>query len=479
MYNMMALDHMNFNHEPDTIPWNGPIPEGLLRVLVDYRAIINHLLMLGLYHRIGSDRALRDLGKAWFVEHYKGKYKIHYLDSAASFAMQHIKSWRSLGGDITALPYIRKPIARLNNDLYTIKELSPDGHMNIQITVAPGECVYMDFKVNHRHFSEWSKNRAGALVIQPHGLRLVFTNDEKTTIDPFKDGAAAIDTNLDRIVVARSDGQIRDINISDIATIQQNHKRKREMVQNTMSHNPKKAERLITKHREREQNRVNDWLHKKIHGKDNEFLSFVGNRLLGVEELSSTTQNLLENDHGRKHNERLSKWIHGEVEHILTHHHSATKEYYTRGTSGFCPFDGSPVKTNYQGVWRQSYCPKCDIIYDRDHIEAIHGLLRLLIKHKKGQPWALVKDVFGPSVEKKFKKNSVITLTPKGVSIGTSLPETVSLFAPNVPSSVRSKSVTGIGCKTDVVRRNRYDTVCSNGRSKKTGYDAKTRKRRR
>jgi len=492
---------MLFKHEPDCISWNGDIPEGLQRMLVDYVAIVNHLIALGLHHKIGlethhyplaegdetkkrkpipADRELRDLGKAWFVEHYKGKYQIHYLDSAASFAMQHVKSWRSNGGDISALPYVRKPIARLNNDLYTIQELSLNGCMKIRITLAPRKWIFMDIDIKHRHFVEWTKNHIGALVILPRGLRLVFTDDEAVTLDPRKDGAAAIDINLDRVVIARSDGQIRDVNISDITVIQQNHKRKRESVQRTMSHNPKKAERLVSRHSKRQHNRINDRLHKKIHGKDNKFLSFVGNRVLGIEDLSTTTKNILKDDHGRNFNERMSKWVHGEIEDILQHHHP-TKEYYTRGTSQFCPFDGSTLKTKYRGKWKHSYCLSCDTVYDRDHLEAIHGLLRLIVKHKKGEPWVLVKEVFAPEVETEFKRSSIIiTFTPTDVGMGTSSLETVSLFAPNVPSAIRLQSDTDgihqIHCPVDaVVHGNRSDAYDKKSLSK-TGYDAKTRR---
>ncbi len=167
-------------------------------MLFDFMDMVNHLLALGLHKKVGlethyyppapeddsgepkpipADRELRELAKPWFVGNYEGKYAVHYLDSAASFAMQQIRSWRSLGGDVNAVPHLRKPIARLNNDLYTVKEMSPDGTMRIRITLAPREHVVMDLRAYHRHFAEWSQNRAGALVVLPDGLRLCFTDD--------------------------------------------------------------------------------------------------------------------------------------------------------------------------------------------------------------------------------------------------------------------------------------------------------------
>ncbi len=242
--------------EPDTIPWHGDIPTKLQQMLFDYVDIANHLLALGLHNKVGleihyyplapaddsgkpksipADRELRDLAKPWFVEHYKGRYAVHYLDSAASFAMQQIKSWRSLGGDITAVPHLRKPIARLNNDLYTIQEMRPDGKMRIRITLAPWEHVVMEIKVNHRHFARWSQNRPGALVILPDGLRLCFADDAPVRRSS---RTVAYDFNFRRVVFAKSDGQQREVDLTDAMAIQQHHKDKRESVQRTMAHNP-------------------------------------------------------------------------------------------------------------------------------------------------------------------------------------------------------------------------------------------------
>ncbi len=393
-------------------------------MMEDYKAITNHLINSGLYHKVGlekhyyplaetdnsgklkpipSNRELRDLNRAWFTEHYKGKYAVHYLDSAASLAMQLIRSWRSLGGDIASIPHIRKPIARLNNDLYTIQESRPDGTMRIRITVAPHNSVIMDVKVNHRHFSEWSQNRAGALVIVPYGLRLCFTDNTKTIKSK---ESAAYDFNFDSVVMARSDGQMKEVDLSDVMVIQKNHKAKRESVQKTMAHNPQKAERIIREHGKREHNRIKDLLHKKIHGKNNEILTFVGSRHLGVENLHGTTQDILRDDRGRKFNAKMSSWIHGAFEDIIVHHHPDSKPYYTRGTSRFCPFCNSALT---HPIWKQSKCPNCGL-FDRDWMEAVSGLVRTNTRHKKGESWAMVKDVFSQAIEAELRRQASLQL---------------------------------------------------------------------
>jgi hypothetical protein len=464
--------------EPNTIPWYGGIPNELQRMLFDYMDMANHLLALGLYKKVGlethyyplaadddsgeakpipADRELRDLAKPWFVEHYGGKYAVHYLDSVASFAIQQIKSWRSLGGDITAVPHLRKPMARLNNDLYTIKEMSPDGMIRLRITLAPHESLSLDIKVSHRHFAEWSQDRAGALVILPHGLRLCFTDDA-----PVKRSSrtVAYDFNFKRVVFARSDGEQREVNLTDVIAIQQCHRTKRESIQRNMAHNPTKAERLMAKTHARERNRVNDLLHKKIHGKDSEIGSFIEGHHLGVEDLSKTSKEVLKDDHGRKFNPKMSSWIHGRFRDIIVHHHPDAEPYYTRGSSRFCPFDDTGLT---HPSWRESKCKTCERLYDRDWLESVVGLVRTLPPHhRKGQPWKTAGQVLPEIVLSRLQQQSTLPVTPTDVGMGSSLKALPSgmppsLFAPNVPSAVQPTSDIGIGRRIDAMLGNRDD----------------------
>jgi hypothetical protein len=459
--------------EPNVIPVDCPISPELLLMMEDYKAITNHLISFGLHEKIGlerhdyplaetdtsgkpkpipPERELRDQNNEWFNDHYKGKYAAHYLDSAASFAMQIIESWRTNGGDITATPHIRKPIARLNNDLYTIQESKPDGTMRIRITIAPRQSVVMNIKVNHRHFSEWSLNRKGALVIVPYGLRLCFTDDAKI---PKEKESAAYDFNFDRVVIARSDGEMKEVDLSDVLNIQKNHKKKRESVQQTMAHNPQKAQKIIKKHGEREHNRVNDLLHKKIHGKDNEILTFIGSRHLGVEDLSGITQDILTDDKGVKFNAKMSSWIHGTFEDIIVHHHPDSSLYYTRGTSKYCPFCSSKLT---HPTWKQSRCPGCGS-FDRDWLEAVSGLVRTNTKHKKGESWAEVKDIFPQFVENKLLQSSKLMIRGlPPINIKESVCPECAILSPEGQSDIDA----GIA---GVMHENRDDVYESTGRN--------------
>jgi hypothetical protein len=458
--------------EPDTIAVNCTIPDKLRLMLDDYRIIANHLLSFGLYAKSRNERELRDITKPWFLKHYSGKYAIHYLDSAASFASQQIESWRSLGGDIATIPHIGKSIARLNNDLYTIKEMASDGTMLLRITIAPHESVLLPIKVNHRHFSEWIFNRPGTLIILPDGIRLCFTPEATT---PPSSESVAVDLNFDRVTMARSDGQMKQFSIHKITDIQRNQRRKRTSIQRTLWHNPKKAERLLTGQRGRERNRVKDLLHKKIHGRNNELLKFVGNRVLGFEDLSNCTDDVLRLNNGKRFNSKMSSWIHGEFRRIAEHHHPHHRVYYTRGTSRFCPFDNTPLS---HPIWKQSKCETCGRVYDRDWLEALSGLIRLNSKHKKGAPWATVAEVF-PSLENEFRQQlscapySVPTRAPYSADMpirGLSQTWSEPVRPECAVLSPESPSVTDADQRIGVVQENRDEAAI---RTQKSGDDAK------
>jgi hypothetical protein len=481
-------DTLKTRNDPDTIPVNCTIPEELRIMMADYKAIVNHLISYGIHFKIGLEKhyyplaptddsgkpkpipPFRELihdNKEWFNKYYKGKYATHYLGSAASFAMQLIKSWRTNGGNVTSIPHLRKPIARLDCSLFTIQKSRPDGTFRIRITIAPYKSIIMNIKVKHNHWNEWSLNRPGALVIVPDGLRLCYTDD--TEIQKAKE-SVAYDFNFDRVVMARSDGEIKEVDLKDVMFIQKNHKR--ESVQRTMSHNPIKGERINRKNRGREHNRVNDLLHKKIHGNNNEILSFVGCRHLGIEDLRGINKDILRTDNGRKFNAKMSSWIHGTFERIIAHHHSDNKFYYTRGTSRYCPFCSSRLT---HPVWKQSRCSNCGL-FDRDRLEAVSGLVRTNTKHKKGEPWALVNSIFTKPIEAKLLQNSLLSsmmirVFPPERGVLESVQPECAILSPEVQSDIGNINY------DNAMQKNRSDVDFSKeigSKMTESGNDAKS-----
>ena len=430
---------MKPSNEPDTLPWNGPIPIELNVALYDdFPDIVNHLISLGLHHKVGllghrrfyliregeqvsekvgedyitkegeslvpvpPERTLVSLARDWFHAHYP--YQTHWLDSAACFAMARISGWRRLGGDTASLPRQHRPIIFLNNDMFSIEPLHGEW-FRMSIKMFPRKPpISMDIHVVHRHSTHWLSRHQGSLVIVPGGFRFTATNPAPVPGPP-SSNTAAFDTNMSRVVFSRSDGKHLEADISDVLDIQKNHRETRESVQRTNARNPAKGERIMARQKEREHHRVEDRLHKLIHGKDSTIAPFIKDFHLGREDLRRTTQDTIKLDSGKRMRARKSSWIHGLFDTIIAHHHPDNELYYTRGTSQYCPFDGSELT---HPVWKQSSCLICGRLYDRDHLETDAGLVRTIIHQKYGRkPYKLVKDVL-PETAKALQELSTI-----------------------------------------------------------------------
>lgn len=459
--------------EPDVIPVKCELPAKMETMLEDFQTIVNHLVNVGLFWRTTNEWDLREAGKSWFAKHYGKRYASHYLHSASSVAQQLIETWRSSGGDITATPRLRKPLARLNRELFKVMEIRRNGTLLLRITLAPYEWVLVRAKASHRRFANWSSRPLGALLVLPEGVRLCFKGEAAVQEQA---GSVAIDFNFNRITLARDDGQMTQIDIHKIMKIQANHREKRKSIQRSVVRNPARMRRLLVRKTGRERNRVKDYLHKVIHGKESVLREFVGNRVLGLEDLSRCTPEVIGRANGKKWKAKMSSWIHGEFRSIAEHHFPAHRSYYARGTSGFCPFDNTALS---HPIWKQSRCSTCGRVYDRDWLEALSGLVRFNSKHVKGAPWATVADVF-PSLEGEFRQQ----LSRAPYSVPPQAPYSADMPIRGVPSTrsepVRPEcavlspelpSVTDAYRTEGVVQENRNEAAIW---VQKSGDDAKT-----
>ncbi|MDE1822559.1 MAG: hypothetical protein KGI98_17115, partial [Euryarchaeota archaeon] len=319
-----------------TIAVPTPLPPEVVAMLADFRAMTNHLIAYALHHRLSSPFDLREQSYRWFHENYGGRYAVHYLHSACSFAAQHVKSWRKLGGDTTHLPHIERPVARLDQELVKVKA-KEGNHLVLQITLAPHQWVLLDLTVHHKQYADWSRSKMGELVFLPDGVRLTFQHDEVHTVGK---GFAAIDLNFDRAVMATSDGEVKEVSLKDAMEVQKHHRRKRHSVQRHTSHNAGKQQKLLHRDRGREHDRVD----KLVHDHAKEIGGAAGGKRLVMEDLSSTTRECLKDSDGRTFRAKLSSWPHGVLQRVLSYRYPhGTKEVYARGSSTFCPFCGARV----------------------------------------------------------------------------------------------------------------------------------------
>lgn len=367
---------------PRVIPITCKLPAEALHMLDDFKTMVNHLISWALHFRVHDRWRMWDLNRDWFRRSYGRNYAAHYLHSACSVASELLSSWVKLGGNTSHRPYIHNKFARLDRGLVKVERLEGEA-IRMRITLAPRQWVYINVPVHHKKWREYSQHNLGELVIVPDGIRLIFqTPDLRTTSEKL----AGIDLNFNRVVVATQEGQIKEMDISRVMEVQENHREGRQGIQRRMPKNLRKQRKLLAKDRSREHRRVEDLLFEL----SNEVLSLLGDYGPVWEDLSSTTKECLVDAKGKKFRAKLSSWAHGQFQDITAEKSLYKSRWrYARGTSSYCPFCGSKLE---HPIWRISRCRRCGYDYDRDRLSSVSVLIRGLTTHRKGEPWALAKD---------------------------------------------------------------------------------------
>ncbi len=389
------------------IPVDCPVSAELQSMLLDFRDMVNRLISWGLYERVRDPREMRDLNYQWFRKENGGRYAAHYLHSACSVACELLSSWDKLGGDTSSRPYIRRPFARLDQELVKVERRDNHG-IRIRITLAARQYTYVEAKVNHRFWNEYLGYRLGELTVVPAGVRLlVQVPDER----PVTDKIAAVDLNFHNAVAATSDGKIIEVDLKPIMDIQNRMREKRKRIQRALPRNLMKQQEVLNWARDRERRRVEDLLHEAAR----DFVAWVEDRAVAFEDLTSLSP---ENASGRRFKERLSAWARGKFQDVCEQKSGfrPRKRNYAGYTSTFCPFCNSKVS---HPKWQISRCPGCPADYDRNRLAAVANLVRQVgPPHIKAEPWTTVHEVLPPEVVEALKRQSLLTIPPPSTEVG-------------------------------------------------------------
>ncbi len=389
------------------IPVDYPLPAELQAMLPDFTEMVNRLISWGLYERVHDPREMRDRNYGWFREVYGGQYAAHYLHSSCSVACELLSSWDQLGGNMSSRPYVKRPFARLDQELVKVERRDNDG-VHIRITLAPRQYAYVEAKVHHRFWNEYLCYKLGELTVVPDGIRLlVQVPDERLVTDR----VAAVDLNFDNAVAATSDGKIVELDLKAILDIQERMREKRKRVQKVVPKNLQKQQRVLNRAEKRECHRVDDLLHEAART----LVDLVEDRAIAFEDLRSLSP---EDAHGRRFKERLSSWARGKFQDICEAKSGfePRKKNYARGTSTYCPFCNSKLT---HPKWEVSRCPGCREDYDRNGLASVANLVRQVGPlHKKGEPWTMAHEVLLPEVVESLRRQCLLTILPPSTEAG-------------------------------------------------------------
>ena len=386
-------------------------------MLSDFKDMTNHLLAYALHNRITDAFKLRDSQYDWFHKNYNGRYAVHYLHSASSYAMGIAKSWREVGK--SRLPHLKRPVARLDQELVKCESIGDYG-LRFRITLAPRKFAYVEIPfIHHKKFKAWSQYKIGEITIHGyHSVDLPFhVPDDK--LDSVQ--MAAFDMNFEHVDIAFSDGRLQKIDISKITQIQARMKKKRDSIQKSIPNNLAKQQKVLNKYHRREHNRVKQVLEDK--GK--EIAKATNGCVLLMEDLKDTTKDCLKKSKKKKpksskgkkkqkvFNDKLSKWVHSGLQDTIEKNATCrTKKPSAKGTSTYCPFctmDNKRTKLTHP-KYHISQCSNHGI-FDRHLLSSIAIL-------ERGRRY-LRRAPFPPSVASSHLKGSVLGNEGASIAIGS------------------------------------------------------------
>ncbi|MCI4348345.1 MAG: zinc ribbon domain-containing protein [Thermoplasmata archaeon] len=366
-----------------------PEPD-LVRALLDVRSAVNHLLpdwrahpqesrfdatkrvyplLRARYPHLASGWAITMTNETSAVLHAwdRSLRRARRLDPARFERMQR------------AMPHRRRLKASLHHHLF---RWDTPAH-RLTLTLRPGVYVRFDLsRVVHPLF--WKHGSASnwnfGLSVTPSALLFHFHVPHRRLAPPHD---AGVDLNFQSADIATSDGQVGQVDLRPITRIQVRMVRKRQSIQRAISKDLRHQRAVLRRYHRREQRRVTPLLHRAA----NDLLEKVDDRVLVMEDLSSTTESILQRRGGHEGpalRRRLSAWTHGRLAEIVSYKARTPIVWLNpKGTSQECPRCGGQLALPSEGrershgpMTRQTVCGECGGVWHRDRAAAIVILTR-------------------------------------------------------------------------------------------------------
>ena len=350
-------------------------PASLLRTLYDVRSMINRLLPDWRAHPDESrfeatKRSYRTLRSAY--PHLGSKWAVVACNETSAT----LSSWdrnmrRARRLDTERFERMRSRLphrVRLKASLHPEQYRFRAGYL--ELTIHRRQHVNLDLRgVRNPLFERYFRESAGAfcLSITDRFLLFHFHTPELTAR---AEHSAGVDINMPTLDYATSDGRVGSVDLRPITRIQGAMARKRAAIQRAISKDLRHQRAVLRRYHRRERHRVTPLLHAAA----NQLLAAVGERNLVLEDLRSTTDELLQSRGSSDQRRRLASWTHGRLDRILAYKsHTPVVRVNPRGTSSDCPRCGGPLA---HPSWRRATCGDCQVDYHRDRMAAVAILSR-------------------------------------------------------------------------------------------------------
>jgi len=341
-------------------------------LLETFRWMVNEAVRVGLEKNITSRFSLSNE-----VYHRLNEYGLHtwYNLSAIEVATSILKNYRKIVRKKRSVkkPYAKRLMAKIGNQAYRIV----DG--KLRLPIEPGQYIYIPLNRYTLKILSEPNLKLGSITLTASTVSISFSK-ETAEIEPC--GYIGIDTNLNNVTIALSNGEISAYDLSTATRIKVAY---REVKRHFKRSDVRIGRQLFRKYGEKQRNKVNQILHhvsKEIvkKAKEKKF-AIVMENIKGIRKLYRKG-----NGQGREYRSRLNSWSFHELQRQIEYKAKweGVKVVYldARETSANCSICGSKTYLNERLLW----CPKCQVSIDRDVNAARNILARALRFGAVGQP---------------------------------------------------------------------------------------------
>jgi putative transposase len=360
-----------------TIPYQPS--EAVLRLLKDFRDMVNYCIKVGLDRGITSRFMLtREVYHGLTQYGYHSWYALSAIEIATAILKNYRKAKRKLA---VKPPRARKLMAKIGNQGFKI-----EGD-RLRIPLRPVEYIYITLHKRAKELLVDSRLKLGSVTLTPNMVYVSFSRMAEVE-EP--EGYVAIDVNEDNITAVSSDGEVRTYDLSGLKRAGYGYFERRRSLQRRYHGDRRVLRKALSKLSKNYRNRVSTMLHQvstaivkwcreKGYGLIHEDLKGLRrgvnrkvkrfNRFSGrVQEVSTRSKRL---------KRRLNNWwfrkFLDQIEYkALWEGIKTIESKHTRGSSSTCAICGSRL-TKYPNA--QVECLRCGLMEDR-HIVACLNLLR-------------------------------------------------------------------------------------------------------
>ncbi|MBI4416300.1 MAG: hypothetical protein HY557_04890 [Euryarchaeota archaeon] len=236
------------------------LPESLLRLLSEFRLIVNRSIRIALKEDIRSRFRLSAAAYRTMSQEHD-VYK-QYIPSAFEVALAILKPYRRRVGrsEKAKVPYLRRLLLKAENQSYRLDRET--GQIRIPIRRTTKVQLQLPLSEWHRRFLSDHSWRLGSLIVLPDRIIISVRKLAPEAYEP--EAAIALDTNeasLDGVVVGNGTAVLVTVHLPEVPLVQATHFRRRRHLASKKAHDRRVRRRLLSREGCRERNRIRQRLH--------------------------------------------------------------------------------------------------------------------------------------------------------------------------------------------------------------------------